>query len=182
MRKLISLLVLALLLTSCVPHPTPTPTCDITATAHVTVYMRASVASDEFGILGETVQATVRTADGFYGFDPGVAQGGNIGLFRMRWVLKTHDLTTSAGCANLPVVIPPIAGICYAMIMSDVPVYSSPDTTSSVLLTMHSGDYAMMAGGDSGWYTLDLNVGTPAIDNLGYIEDGNLGGFNGPCG
>ncbi|NTW37923.1 MAG: hypothetical protein HGB17_17840, partial [Syntrophobacteraceae bacterium] len=175
MRKLISLFVLALLLTSCAPTPAPTGTCEITPTTSVIAYTRASAASDEFGILSETVQATVRTADGFFGFDPGVAQAGNVGLFRMRWVLKTSNLTTSAGCADLPVVVPPIAGICYAMIMSDVPVYSSPDATSSVLLTMHSGDYAMMAGGDSGWYTLDLNVGTPAIDNLGYIEDGNLG-------
>jgi hypothetical protein len=39
-----------------------------------------------------------------------------------------------------------------------------------------------MAGSDSGWYILDLNVGTPGLDSLGYIEDQNLGGFSGPCG
>lgn len=186
MKKLVPLIVFALLLASCIPTPTALPPagdCLVSAVNGAPVYMRASAAADVFGYLGgETVQATVRTADGFYGFDPGVAQAGNVGLFRMRWVLKTHDVTLSEGCASLPVVTPPIAGICYAMIMTDVPIYSAPDAASSVLLTMHSGDYAMLTASAPGWYTLDLNVGTPALDSLGYLQEGDLGGLNGPCG
>jgi hypothetical protein len=99
----------------------------------------------------------------------------------MRWVLKTHDVTTSPGCASLPTVTSPIAGICYAMIMTDTSIHSSPDAASSVLVTLHLNDYAMVTASAPGWYTLDLNVGTVSIENLGYLQDSDLGGFNGPC-
>jgi hypothetical protein len=196
----------ASLLVSCTPAtpvPTPTPTaaaaptstptpaasgsCDLTAGLDavnpVTVYTRPSAAADAFGELGsgETVHATAKTADGFYGFDPGVAQAGNVGIFRLRWVLKTADVSLSSGCASLPTVVGPIAGICYAMMMQDTPIYSSPDNTSALVTTMHMNDYAMVTAHDPGWYTLDLNVASPSTDSLGYLEEGQLGGFNGPC-
>lgn len=129
----------------------------------------------------ESVEASVRTGDGFYGFDPGVAQAANVGLFRMRWVLKTHDLTTSDACAALPMVTPPISGICYAMIIDDTPVHSSADASSSVLVTLHSGDYAMARAHAGNWYVVDLNVGTADKDSLGYLNTNNLGGLNGHC-
>ena len=184
MHKFMFLLICALLLASCVPTPTPAGTCDVTAVNPVTAYMRASAAADPFGTLGasEVIQPTVKTADGFFGFDPGVAQAGNSGLFRMRWVLKTNDVNTTAGCASLPTVVSPIAGICYAMFMTDTSIYSSPNTTSSVLVTLHLNDYVMAIAHVSGWYTLDLNVGTISIQNLGYMQEGDLGGLNGPCG
>jgi len=196
MHKIVVLAVLATLLASCMPTPTPTPppptvtptpavsaSCDITAANPVTVYTRASAAADMFGTLssGETVQATAKTADGFYGFDPGVAQAGNVGPFRLRWVLKTVDLTLGTGCSNLATVVSPIAGICYAMMMQDTPLHSSADTTSTVLMTMHLNDYAMVTAHNPGWYTLDLNVASPGMDSLGYMEESMLGGFNGPC-
>lgn len=182
MRKLILLLISALLLASCTPSPSPVGTCEATALNPVTVYMRASAAADQFGSLGASaIHPTVKTADGFLGFDPGVAQAGNSGLFRMRWVLKTHDLTTSSGCTSLPTVTAPIAGICYAMIMADTPIHSSADAASSVLVTLHLNDYVMITASAPGWYTLDLNVGTTNLNNLGYLKDTDLGGLNGPC-
>jgi len=184
MRKIVFLLIASLLLASCIPHPAPAGTCVVTAVNPVNIYYRASASTDEqFGTLGPsmTMNATVRTADGFYGFDPGVAQAGNSGLFHMRWVLKTQDVTTSPGCASLPVVVSPIAGICYAMIMTNTPIYTSPDATSPVLVTMHLNDYAMVTSSAPGWYTLDLNVGTAKKAKLGYLQESNLGGLNGPC-
>jgi hypothetical protein len=196
MRKILVVSILAALLASCMPTPTPTPvpptvtttavvpaSCDVSASGPVTVYSLPSAAADQFGTLspGETVQATAKTADGFYGFEPGVAQAGNVGIFRLRWVLKTHDVSLSPGCAGLPTVVAPITGICYAMIVQDTPIYSSPDTTSALVTTLHLDDYAMVTGHDPGWYTLDLNVASPSTDSLGYIEDGLLGGFHGPC-
>jgi hypothetical protein len=193
MRRLLLLLALAVLLVSCMPTPAPTPTptptpaaggsCDLTAANPVTVYQRASAAADQFGTLSpsDTVNPTARTADGFYGFDPGVAQAGNVGLFRLRWVLKTVDVSLTAGCASLPTVVAPIAGICYAMMMQDTPIYSSADATSALVTTMHLNDYAMITAHNSGWYTLDLNVASPGMDSLGYLQDSQLGGLNGPC-
>jgi hypothetical protein len=185
MQRILVLVTLVILLTSCVPTSTPTAvvSCDVTAPNGATVYERPSAASDEFGMLtsSDTIHPTAKTADGFYGFTPNIAQAGNVGLFRLRWVLKTVDLTATAGCANLPTVVAPIAGICYAMMMGDTPIYSSPDTTSAQVTTMHLNDYAMVTARNTGWLTLDLNVASPSMNKLGYLEESQLGGLNGPC-
>lgn len=193
MRRILVVSMLAALLASCMPTPapppTPTPTpapagpCDLSVANAVTVYRLPSAAADEFGILGpgETYSPTARTADGFYGFDPGVAQAGNVGLFRLRWVLKTVDVSLTPGCAGVPTVVAPIAGICYAMMMQDTPIYSAPDATSALVTTLHLDDYAMVTAQAPGWYTLDLNVASPSTDSLGYMEESLLGGFHGPC-
>ena len=165
------------------PTAAPVASCDLSVANAVIVYTRASAAADQFGTLspGETVNPTARTADGFYGFEPGVAQAGNVGLFRLRWILKTHDVNLGAGCTSLPTAVSPIAGICYAMMMQDTPIYSSADTTSALVTTLHLNDYAMVTAHANGFYTLDLNVASPSMDSLGYMEEGLLGGFNGPC-
>lgn len=184
MHKLLLFAAFAVVLTSCMPPVTPTGgTCTLSTANPVDIYTRPSAASDVFGTLnsGETTEPTARTADGFYGFDPGVAQAGNVGLFRLRWVLKTIDITLSTGCASLPTVVAPITGICYAMIMEDTPIYSSASTTSALVTTLHLNDYSMVKAHSSGWYTLDLNVGSPSMDKLGYLEEAKLGGLNGPC-
>ena len=185
MYKFLLLALLAILLASCMPTATPTPSgpCEISAANPVTIYQRPSAASVEFGTFGPgmTFQPSAKTADGFYGFEPGDAQAGNVGLFRLRWVLKTIDVNLSPNCANLPTVVAPIAGICYDMMMEDTPIYSSPDTASALVTTMHLNDYAMVVAHNPGWYTLDLNVASPSMDKLGYLEESKLGGFNGPC-
>jgi hypothetical protein len=184
MHRILVLATLVLLLISCVPTSTPTAmvSCDVTAPNGATVYQRPSAASDEFGMLtsSDTIHPTAKTADGFYGFTPDIAQAGNVGLFRLRWVLKTADITATPGCANLPTVVAPIAGICYAM-MGDTPIYSSPNTTSALITTMHLNDYAMVTARNADWLTLDLNVASPSMNKLGYLEESKLGGLNGPC-
>jgi hypothetical protein len=185
MRQLLLFAAVSVLVAACLPTSTPAPTgsCDISTANPVSVYSRPSAAADQFGTLapGETMHATSRTADGFYGFDPGVAQAGNIGIFRLRWVLRTNDVSTSAGCAGIPTVVGPITGICYAMFAVDTPLYSSPTSSSAQVATFHSGDYAMLTAHNPGWYTLDLNVGSPSLNHIGYLQESALGGFNGPC-
>jgi len=183
MQRFLIFAILATLVVSCGQPPTQTVSCDLTAINPATIYQRPSAASDVFDTLGSgsTIQPTAKTADGFYGFNPGIAQAGNVGLFRLRWVLKTIDVTASSGCASLPIVVAPIAGICYDMMMGDTPIYSNPDTTSALVTTMHLNDYAMIIAHNSGWFILDLNVASPSIDKLGYLEENKLGGYNGPC-
>jgi hypothetical protein len=183
MRKLFFIAALMALLTSCLPTPPPSGACNISTANPATIYVLPSAAATVFGTLspGETVEATAKTADGFYGFDPGVAQAGNVGLFRLRWILKTNDVTTTPGCAGIPTVVGPITGICYAMIDHDTPIYSSPDTTSALVTTLHRDDYEMITAHASGWFTLDLNVGSPSLGSLGYLEESALGGVKGPC-
>jgi len=185
MYRFLLLTTLAVLLASCMPTLTPTPSgpCNISTANPVDIYQRPSAASDVFSTFtsSDTAQPTAKTADGFYGFEPGTAQAGNVGLFRLRWVLKTIDVTLSPGCASLPTVVAPIAGICYAMMIEDTSIFSNPDTTSALVTTMHKNDYAMITAHNPGWFTLDLNVASPSMDTLGYLEENKLGGFNGPC-
>ena len=119
------------------PACTPKTPCQLTATDTVTAYNRPSAAANIFGTLGagDSVQPDVKTSDGFYGFDPGVAQAGNVGVFRNRWILKTYQVDLTGSCSSLPVVVGPIANLCYAMVMGDTPVYTSADTTSGCCST-----------------------------------------------
>ena len=191
MRKFIVLIILGMLLTACIPQtvppapltPTPSGPCEISTTSSVIAYMLPSAGSEEFGAIGpgETYTATAKTADGFYGFEPGVMQGGNTGIYRLRWVLKTHDLTTTPGCASIPTVAGPIDGLCYAMFMGDTPVYTSADTGSAVVTTLTVEDFVMVTGHPSGWFSVDLNVGSESMDNIGFIEEGVIGGLKGAC-
>ncbi|NIM95393.1 MAG: hypothetical protein GTO18_16985 [Anaerolineales bacterium] len=54
----------------------------------VTVYRFPDETSDVFGVIGpgDEYKALARTVDGWLGFDPGIAQAGNIGLAHHRWV------------------------------------------------------------------------------------------------
>ncbi len=178
MKKMILVLAIFILLSACKPKSP----CQLTAIEDLTVYSRPSAAADVFGTLdaGENVQPAVKTADGFYGFDPGVAQAGNVGVFRNRWILKTYQVELAGNCAAVPTVVGPISNLCYAMSMGDSPVYSSADTTSAIITTLHSGDYVQALGTSSGWVKVDLIVGSTNINNIGWIQESDIG-YNGGC-
>lgn len=189
MSKLVPLIAVILLTLACAALPgTPTATpvpgaaCELVANESTTIYMRPSAAADVFSTLGsgERVDVRFKTADGFYSFDPGVAQAGNVGLFRERWILKSHQVSLVGDCAAVPVVVAPIAGICYAMIMADTPVYSNPDTASSVLEDLVVGDYAMAIGTSLGWVQVDLDVSSLMTEGTGWVQDSQIG-YNGSC-
>lgn len=99
--------VMGLFLMGCTPVPPEEP-CMFTANMAVTAYRLPDSASDIFGTVstGDTFEVLAQTADGWLGFDPGVAQAANVGLARHRWVqlnvtlapscLSTVDLVTLA--------------------------------------------------------------------------------------
>ena len=62
--------------------------CEFISYSSLTVYRLPDASSDIFGTLpaGETREVLAYTADGWLGFDPGVAQAGNIGLAHHRWI------------------------------------------------------------------------------------------------
>lgn len=174
--------------TQTMPTPTavatnpPSVSCQLTALVDAPIYQRPSAAADLFGTLtaGESVQPTVKTADGFYGFDPAVAQAGNVGVFRNRWILKTYQVTTQGDCSSLPVVIGPIANLCYAMAMSNTEVYKSSDALSTIVATLNPGDYASVISASQEGAEVDLNVSSIKLDVTGWIKSENIG-YNGNC-
>lgn len=89
-------LIVGAVLSACIPAG-PTGACTFTATADMTVYRLPDASSDVFGTIeaGDTYEVLAATADGWVGFDPGVAQAANVGLARLRWVQLSASATPS---------------------------------------------------------------------------------------
>ena len=83
--------------------------CIISVNMATTVYSRPSKDANVFGVLekGESQTALGRTLDGWIGFDPGVAQAGNEGVNRLRWVAGDSGVDMKGGCDDLTVYAVP---------------------------------------------------------------------------
>ena len=166
------------------PSDTPIPSpCTLSAISDIPAYFRPSTESGVFGTLsaGTSVEATARTADGWIGFEPGVAQAANTGIFRLRWVQETGDVLLDGACGDLPIIEGPPAGICFIMPMVDTPVYEEADPTSSLLTTLTTEEYAAVTGRKlDNWYRVDLAIGNTASVQAGWVE-GTAINLNGPC-
>lgn len=172
------------------PVPAPSETsqyagvCEISVPAGVNIYTRPSTEADLFYTTGEAEQmppALARTADGWIGFDPGVAQAANVGPFRLRW-LEESQTKLDGDCRTLPVIVGPPPGVCFNMIVVPTDVHSSPEQTTTVLITLNPGDYAELLGTtpDQSWARISLLRGNPSQDLLGWVDIASLN-VNGPC-
>ena len=157
--------------------------CDYTANAEVTIYSRPSYGAQVFSVQGPdlTVRPSARSANGWYGFDPGIAQAANIGPFRLRWLPPGSGAVTP-GCFSLPVIWTPRAGLCYDMPMLDTNVYASPDLSSPVVFVLHLGEFAQVLGHTAGgdWVQVNLGPGNTGSHVVGWGEASTTNG-NGPC-
>lgn len=92
----LAMFALTLILSGCFPT-TPTGPCKFTANIPLTVYRLPDSTSALFGTMssGETHAALAYTVEGWVGFDPGIAQAGNIGLAHHRWVQLNATLSSS---------------------------------------------------------------------------------------
>lgn len=90
----LTLLALSMILTACT---TPAEDCTFTPNTSVTAYRLPDDTSDVFGTMpsADTYKALARTAEGWVGFDPGIAQAGNIGLAHHRWIQLNVILSSS---------------------------------------------------------------------------------------
>ncbi len=164
--------------------PSPMAECEMVAEAEVTVYNRPSPSATVFGTMypGLRVMVKGRTADGWLGFEPAVAQAANIGIFRLRWVHESSAIRLEGSCDELPQLVGPLPGFCFTMPMEDVPVYAEPDSSSEVLATLSVGDYAAVLGiTRDGWARVDLSVGNTGSNVSGWVQEATLN-LNGPCG
>ncbi len=119
----------------------------------IRVYFRPDTSASVFGAItpGETVEVTVRTHDGWLGFDPGTAQAGNTGSFRYRWIAPDGAMVDTTG---IPVVWAPEPGITYVMIMGDTPVREEPDSSADITGVLHSGEAAEVLEEAGEWFRI----------------------------
>ncbi|MGA2821204.1 MAG: hypothetical protein ABSF61_11175 [Anaerolineales bacterium] len=167
------------------PSPTPTPAeCQVVAQANATVYERPSLSAPVFGTLssGDSALVGAWTTDGWLGFDPGVAQAANMGVFRLRWVENTSSIRLDGPCSKVPVETwIPTVGVCYDMPMEDTAVHYLATTGSVVLVTLKTGEFAAVTGmTTTGFARVDLNRGFPQRPIKGWVQSSDLN-MNGPC-
>jgi len=136
------------------------------------VYTRPSEESAQFGLVvgGDSLMICARAEGGWLGFQPGIAQAGNVGPFRLRW-LRPHDseMLDSTALAGLQLIEPLLPRAVYLMAYDTVPVMSGPDVESQELgmvppegwalveARTSPGDWVLLRGRDripSGWVRL----------------------------
>lgn len=158
--------------------------CQAMATRGFGVYTRPSLLADIFGTFSTDLPAETiasRTTDGWLGFDPGVAQAANIGVFRLRWIPPGAPIDLSGDCASVPVATwAPAPGVCYQMSMGPVEVHAAADPASTVSHTLVIEEFAAITGRTgTGWLFVDGNDGTvPGV--IGFIPELAMNA-NGPC-
>ncbi|MBL8163304.1 MAG: SH3 domain-containing protein [Anaerolineae bacterium] len=186
---------------------TPQPPPDVcaltvlTASDSVPTYMQPSTSSQVSQVTitsGMYVTIIGRTNDGWYAFEPGIAQAANVGINRLRWVSSAARITlTGAKCGTLPIInldVPVTAGLCSATPIntSSIPVY--PQTTFSIasLGTLQAGVSALVVGqtppnhegAPNGWYAIDPGArpnGSIGKYRLQWIPIDDFVSLNGDC-
>jgi hypothetical protein len=153
-RSLLCALASALLLSSASPATEGVLLCP---KERLAVYTRPSAESDTFGFLeaGESMMVCARTAGGWLGLQPGVAQAGNIGPFRLRWV-RPSPSCVPPDSAELTWVEPLPPRVTYLMAYDDVPVFDAPSKDSCRVGVLPGGDWAALEArlGSGGWYLI----------------------------
>lgn len=165
-----------------VPWPSGEGACSLITTGPTTIYARPSLAAAVFAEVGAGFETAItgRTATGWAGFDPAIAQAANIGPFRLRWV-PFDPAAFSGDCVSVPEFWAPLAGLCYTMPMQMVDVFADPDPASPMLTALELGDFAAVLGVAGGnWAQIYLTPGNSGLDGVGWIDVASLN-VNGPC-
>lgn len=136
-------------------------------------YTRPDSASTLFAQLfpGDTLTVSAVSSSGWLGFDPGVAQAGNVGIFRFRWVPPDGGFELLGDTVAMSPSWTPRAGIPYAMALEDLPVLSEPDSLSAVTDTLPAGSAAAIIQSADDWYRLDLQQGPLDRCAVGWVRE-----------
>ena len=156
--------------------------CELIAEGEVTAHTRPDSRAPVFGVMEPGFRWMVegRTSDGWWGFEPGVAQAANVGVFRLRWVEEDGAFRLEGECGGVPELIGPPAGVCFTMPMGEVQVHAEADPSSEVVATLSIGDYAAVLGKSGDWAKVDLSLGNTGVGATGWVPAAVLN-MNGPC-
>jgi photosystem II stability/assembly factor-like uncharacterized protein len=156
--------------------------CTVHSAAGLTAYDRPSLDAQVFGQVPDDIPLPVTglTQDGWIGFEPGVAQAGNIGLFRLRW-LPPGSGSLEGDCENLPTLPTLPARVCFTMAMGEELIRAGAHEDSPVIGTLQLNAYAeVVSRTPDGWLELDLSQSSMGISGPGWIPAA-AANFNGPC-
>lgn len=153
-------------------QPFNTEDCLLISLDSIVVFQRPDSCAAVWSMLNvfDGVVLSGRTDDGWLGFDPGVAQAGNIGSFRLRWISNGENFVIEGELDSVSVVWGPGAGITYAMLYQDSPLFAEPDSLSMIIDSIPSGSVAGIISRTEDWYLLDLNESPLEDDVQGWIS------------
>lgn len=164
--------------------PAESSACTLVTSETQVLFNRPSIESPEFAEIeaGFSIQVTGRTADGWVGFDPAIAQAANIGIFRLRWA-HFDQVELSGDCVSVPQATwVPVPAVCYFMPMENVPVYANADVSSEVIATLQMEDFAAItAFTNTGFAQVDLGAGNTGLTGGGWVEERTLNMNGGTC-
>ncbi len=155
--------------------------CHLKTTEDSVTYQRPRVQSGVFATLpAETmVILNAQTVTGWFGFEPGMAQAANTGIFRYRWFAPNGSYTLSETCENLPLAVAVQATSCYTMPQAEVVVRAEPNPDSAVVGTLSAEtSFAALIERQDGWVRVDLMNSSLFLNETGWIsaETLNLNG------
>jgi hypothetical protein len=155
----------------------------IIANVQTTVFQRPGIKADIFGFLnsGDSVIGLARSSNGWVGFDPGIAQAANLGVFRLRWVNLDRSIKMIQGeFQDLPLVWTPLPGVCYNMFLNQSYLYSYPDIDSEIIDSFNPEDIAEILEFDSTGWVLIVSISEDTVNSFsGWIKPEDIN-FNGP--
>lgn len=148
-------------------QPFDTEDCLLISLDSIVIFQRPDSCAAVWSTLAafEGVVLSGRTVGGWLGFDPGVAQAANIGSFRLRWISEGENFVIEGELDSVSVVWGPGAGITYAMIYQDSPIFVEPDSLSLIIDSIPSGSAAGIISRTEDWYLLNLNE-SPLEDSI----------------
>lgn len=148
----------------------------LTAEESLTVYARPDGGAGEWGTLapGDSVIIYARTAEGWLGFEPGVAQAGNSGSFRYRWIAPGGAYDLQGDPAGLDVVWGPSPDVAYAMTFGAVAIYLEPDSAAAVVDSLPGNSAAAILSSVQGWYLVDPSGGPSPGTASGWVNSGEI--------
>jgi hypothetical protein len=155
----------------------------LTATDTVVVCPRPDSASGLWGLLlpGDSILLAGMTMDGWLGFEPGVAQAGNSGSFRYRWIAPGEPFLLTGDRDDLDILWGSSAGIVYAMTFCPVPVFVEPDSLATVADSLPAGSAAGIVSRTQGWYLVDPSCGPSPETASGWVREEDVS-VNGDLG
>lgn len=122
-------------------------TCIVIAEQEIVAHHRPSSDAAVFGVVlpGESLSVVARSENGWLGFEPGVAQAPNIGVFRLRWI-RPESCGVEGAVDSLPLVWAPPPRQTFLMAHEDVELHCDSDTTSDVCGVLPGGSFARAIG------------------------------------
>jgi hypothetical protein len=149
----------------------------ITALEPIEIFARPDSADGVWSILppGTSVEVLAIDAEGWLGFDPGVAQAGNTGSFRYRWIAPDGPYSITGDLLFLEPVWAPSSGVTYAMAYEPVMLYLEPDSLSEIVDSLPASSAAAIIEVLPGWFRLDPVNGPDPGTAPGWAQAGFLG-------